>query len=107
MNIAEKLKTIRVLWRQPETLNLWGIPYLMREGQSPTHLWKEYRNWKPPEPGHYGSNRIDISDWVCLGYPGWYGTMSNEEVLLVKDFLAKLGDQVPGNPYEWCVISNS
>ena len=39
--MQEKLDSVVILWRQPDTLALWGIPYKMREdgGQQPYDLW--------------------------------------------------------------------
>lgn len=102
----ETLKNIKVLFRTPDSLALYGIPYNMREdcGQQPGDLWRAYRDYEPPPPGHYGSKQIDISDWVWLGTPGWFGHMTTEEIEVVKEFLAEHKDDVPGNPYEWSRI---
>ena len=32
--------SIKILFRSPDTLTLWGIPYEMRPGQSPGDLWR-------------------------------------------------------------------
>jgi len=101
-DISDKLKTIKVLFRTPDSFTLWGIPYDMCEGQQPRDLWKAHRDYVPPCPGWYGSKQIDLSDWVYLGEPGWFGSMTEAEVTAVKDFLTAHKDEVPGNPYEWC-----
>lgn len=101
----DKLQTIKVLWRQPDTLTLWGIPYRMREdvGQQPYDLWKAHRDYVLPKPGWYGSKQIDLSDWIYLGEPGWYGNLSKEDQAAIEQFLAK--HDVPGGPCEWSDIS--
>lgn len=104
MNLVEKLKSIKVLFRMPDSLALVGIPYDMRPGQQPRDIWKAFRDYTSPKPGHYGSKQVDISDWIWLGTPGWFGDMTAEEVAAVKDFIAKHRDDVPGNPYEWSRI---
>jgi hypothetical protein len=98
------LSTIRVLWRQPDTLALWGIPYEMRPGQSPRDLWRARDAYVAPRPGHYGSKRVNLDDWIWLGQPGWFGSMSTERVTEVKAFIARHRADVPGNPYEWTTL---
>jgi hypothetical protein len=95
------LSTIRILFREPDSLTLWGIPYDMRPGQQPGDLLRAYRSWSPPRPGHYGSHRIKLDDWVYLGGPGWFGNMSAKRKAEVQAFLAKYKEYVPGNSYEW------
>ena len=80
----EKLKTIKVLYRRPDCLTLYGIPYEMRPHQSPKDILEKYRG-----------------DWIYLGTPGWYNHYSEIEIKLIKYFLAKLGDRVPEWPHEW------
>lgn len=102
----EVLSTIKVLWRAPDHLALYGIPYELRPGQSPRDLWRAYHEWEAPKPGHYGSKRISLDDWVYLGNPGWFGTMTRPEIQLVEEFLAAHKQEVPGNPYEWSRLNS-
>jgi len=98
------LSSIRVLFRAPDALTLWGIPYEMRPGQSPRHLLDAYRTWVAPRPGHYGSNQIKLG-WIYLGEPGWFGSMSRARRAEVDAFLSKHKDDIPQGPYEWTRLS--
>jgi len=89
--VDDDLRTIRVLFRAPDALTLWGIPYDLRPGQAPIHLWKSE---------HSSARR----GWIYLGEPGWYGSLSRERIDQIKAFLAEHKDLVPGNPYEWTVL---
>ncbi len=106
MTLTEKLASIKVLFRAPDTLTLWGIPYEMRHdcGQEPKHLFVAHRDYVPPKY-EYGPKRIDISDWVYLGEPGWYFTYTHEEIEQIKAFVDSHKDAVPGNPYEWATLA--
>lgn len=106
MTLTEKLSTIRILWRQPDLLTLWGIPYRMRPGQQPYDLWRAHRDWRAPRPGHYGSHQIDLSDWVPLGQPGWWGDRTRGEIATIEAFLARHKGNIPGNPCEWIEIES-
>lgn len=56
MLIADVLPTIRTLYRQPDTLSLWGIPYVMREGQTPRDIWNAPRpDLLAQAAGRYGA----------------------------------------------------
>ncbi len=81
------LAGIRVLYRAPDTLALYGIPYAMRReiGQEPRHLVAGHRD-----------------SWTWLGSPGWWGNMARDEQALVRTY--SLGDSVPEGPHEWCEI---
>lgn len=81
------LSSIRVLYRAPDTLCLYGIPYKMRPGQSPRDIWG-YRDH--PEHG-----------WIWLGSCGWFGDMSKERQAEVKAFLRAHHDEIPQWPFEW------
>lgn len=87
-----KLRSIKILFRAPDTMTLWGIPYRMRDdvGQEPRHLFKA------------GNTK----NWVYLGGPGWYGSMSRSDQRRVKAFLRPLERKglVPDGPYEWTEI---
>jgi hypothetical protein len=99
------LSSIRVLFRAPDALTLWGIPYEMRPGQSPRDLWRAYHEWTPPRPGWYGSNRPNLG-WIYLGEPGWYGSTSPARVAEIKAFLTTHKEDIPDNPYEWSTLSS-
>lgn len=107
MTFQEKLASIKVLWRQPDLLTLWGVPYLMRPGQQPYDLWKARRDYVEPLPGWYGSKRINLDDWIHLGEPGWWGTTPPEDIKLTETFLAKHKGNIPHNPCEWTVLELS
>lgn len=101
-----RLRDIKVLYREPDTMFLWGIPYGMRPGQSPRDLIDGYRRYSVPlRPGHYGTVLKDPRDsWLWLGSPGWWGHLSPVRQKAVKKFLARCGDAVPEWPNEWSVI---
>jgi hypothetical protein len=84
------LESIKVLFRAPETLALYGIPYELRPGQSPKDLHAKHRK-----------------DWIFLGYPGWFGNMPAEDVEEVKEFLELHADNIPGNAYDWTRIDTT
>lgn len=90
------LGSIRILFRAPDTLDLWGIPYLMRRdvGQAPRHLFRS----EVPGAG---------AGWIWLGSPGWYGHLSRDEQALVREYVeaARGRDEIPGHPYEWCEVT--
>jgi hypothetical protein len=86
---TENLAKIRILFRDIETLALWGLPYdNLRPGQEPRHIDRRWRG-----------------DWIWLGSPGWFGGMSPEEQAAVKAFLATHREQVPTNAYEWSKLA--
>lgn len=84
---AKALDSIQVLWRQPDTMALYGIPYEMRPGQSPHNIQEKFRG-----------------DWIWLGSPGWWGSLSRPEQERVRAFLAKQPD-LPEWPNEWIRVS--
>lgn len=96
------LSKIKVLWRQPDTLTLWGLPYDLREGQSPKDLWESkfsvacLEEWGPRAPGPHPG-------WAYLGSPGWFGGMDAARIEEVKQFLAALAetDDIPQGPCEF------
>lgn len=102
------LEDIKVLYRDAN-LNLWGIPYRMRPGQSPTDLFKANREYVAPLPGHYGSKQVSLDDWRWLGSPGWYGTLTKDEQVAVTAFLAPWRDSgwVPGGYREWTDLTEA
>ncbi len=94
-----QLSTIRVLYRD---LNgqLWGIPYLLRHGQSPRDIESHpKRNWIYLGAVHVARGGKDKGKAV-----GWFGSMSRAEIRSVKDFLQKHADRIPGNPYEFDAV---
>lgn len=93
---------IKILFRAPDTLALWGIPYEMRPGQQPGDLWRAAHDTDLMSRARPGYD--PRKGWIWLGSPGWYGHMSDKEIALVDDFLRPLGDLVPQNPYEWSEI---
>lgn len=81
-----------VLWRQPDTLTLWGIPYDMRRdcGQSPGDLWAA----QPfPRPG-----------W--LGSPGRAAGPREGWRIISAGEAASYGDAVPQAPGEWSRLAD-
>lgn len=110
---ARDLSKIRVLWRQSDTMSLWGIPYEMRTevGQSPRDIvkaeWPSKRPWThgkaPPEKS---SGQVP-SDWIWLGSPGWWGSMTPEEIAATEAFLASLpAGLIPEWPNEFVSIAS-
>lgn len=100
------LASIRVLYRQPDTMGLWGIPYDMREGQSPRdllprHLSGDLTLRKPWHREDY----TPPSPWIWLGSPGWWGHLTKEEQALISAFLAKHRENVPGSAHEWSTLT--
>lgn len=105
------LATVRVLWRQPDLMTLWGLPYEMRVGQSPYDLWKStttedtvrsasgWHGARLPAPG-------PRPGWLWLGQPGWWGHLTPEERAAIEDFLAPLraADLIPSGPCEWTAL---
>lgn len=102
----ETLASIKVLWRQPDTLALWGIPYAMRAGQQPYDLWRSTSYPATLAQGISGA-RIEAPgprfDWVWLGSPGWWGSMTAAEQALVTAWLA--GRDLPDGPCEWTEVA--
>lgn len=91
--MARDLKMIRVLYRQPDTMALYGIPYEMRRDvrQEPRDLIRGNAGQIP-------------GDWIWLGSPGWYGSMSLDERAAVDLFLLVVGE-TPDNPGEWFTLT--
>lgn len=106
---AETLATIKVIWRQPDTMALWGIPHAMRPGQQPYDLWRARQVWRAPDRGGplatefshlWRTSPEPKADWVWLGAPGWWGSMTAAEQALVAAWLARQPD-LPSGPCEW------
>lgn len=88
--MKERLREVQVLWRQPDTMALWGIPYGMRPGQSPYDLHRA------------GNTR----GWIWLGSPGWWGSLSRKDQEEIQSWLATLED-IPQGPAEWVDVEVS
>jgi hypothetical protein len=88
----KNLASIIVLYRRPDTLALYGLPYELRHniGQEPRHLWRSYG---PPDA------------WIYLGSPGWWGEISSDGQAAVKAYLRTL--HTPDDPGEWCYVAKS
>jgi hypothetical protein len=78
------LSGIQVLYYQPDTLCLWGIPYDMHPSQSPRDLLQH------PNRG-----------WIWLGTPGWFGSMAPDRKEAVKAYIDNNREHVPTRPGEW------
>ena len=96
------LDKIVVIWRQPDTLALWGVPYAMRDdcGQTPKHLWDARKSFyeKPISNRVYArKNPTNLDDWIWLGQPGWWGSLLPEERTAIEVWLAPLAtlDLIP------------
>jgi hypothetical protein len=90
MSLKQKLKNIRVLWRQSDTMSLWGIPYHMTGVAEPNDLFR---------------NR-NTAEWIWLGTPGWYGEYTGPEIAMIKQTISDLGEAVPQHPGEWSDIQD-
>jgi hypothetical protein len=95
------LDTIQVLYREPNTLSLYGIPYRMRPGQTPSDLARAYREHGSLPPGYYGSPRVNLSDWIYLGQPGWWGDIAPADQARITAWLEEIEPVVPRGPFEW------
>ena len=89
------LSSIRVLYRAPDSLTLWGIPYDLRPGQEPRKILERFRQ------------RGTAEDWIYLGEPGWFGSLPAARVREIKEFLRTHKEYVPGNSYEWSPLPRS
>ncbi len=93
----------KILFRAPDSMDLWAIPHGMRPGQSPGDLFREARDFIPPPYGVLGSKRPNLKQWgwKWLGTPGWWGDLPKEVREAVEAFKAEHQDLIPVNPYEW------
>lgn len=113
MITEETIDGIRTVFRDASGGSLWGIPYTMNHeiNQSPRDIWN---GRTMPDPMHQPPTYIGYTvpdpgpqpDWVWLGTPGWFGSMSREEIDLVKAFIERLksADELPGWPGEWLEV---
>ena len=98
------LSSIRILYRQPDVLSLWGIPYNMRPGQTPRSILFPVFN---REFLRYDMRPLGVpSDWIWLGSCGWFGHYDEDEIKKVKDFLALHWNNIPDGPHEWCRLTD-
>lgn len=97
--MARRLETIRVLYREPDSLSLWGVPYEMRPGQSPRDIF----GWRDGHEPRYRTDKT-APEWIWLGTPGWYGSYTRPQIEEIKHWIAVQGDKVPENPCEWCEL---
>ncbi len=89
---SENLALIRVLFRAPDTLHLYGIPYEMRAdvNQSPRDLWNAPHADRPPRYG-----------WVALGL------CVGPQPEPIASWLATIPhDAIPMGPYEWTSLAS-
>lgn len=102
-----KLRGIRVIWRQPDTMSLWGIPHAMRAGQTPGNLWggrlvpdtiRRAQGWHGATLRSPGPRE----GWVWLGAPCWWGNLPESAQRAIEAY-RKLLD-VPSNPGEWSEV---
>lgn len=87
------LWTIVILYRQPDTMSLYGIPYGMRAdvGQQPRDLDRPERR----------------DGWIWLGTPGWWGSMSPGRQRAVQAYLEPLQGIIPTGPAEWDYVETA
>lgn len=101
------LSTIVVLYRESETLTLWGIPYAMRPGQSPRNLKQGDELRREVDAYHLRHGLVttafkpSTAHWIYLGSPGWFGSLGEERIKEVKAFLAQHHQDLPNWPEEW------
>lgn len=107
------LGEIRVLWRRPDTMELWGIPYSMRPGQSPRDLYEGRRvNTSIPSIGRYESRSAPgvREDWIYLGAPRWWGHLTTEDQRTISSWLdlVTVGRprELPQGPGEWVDLAD-
>lgn len=81
------LATLKVLYRHPYNGGLYGLPYGMRPGQTPTDLLRAN----------------NTKGWIWLGSQGWWGSLSKRDQKHISRWLESLAD-VPQSPGEWCQV---
>lgn len=103
------LDTIVILYRRPDTLTLYGIPYDMRPGQSPKDIW----DGPMYNPDHPNRRTVAVDkqlfapprEWIWLGQPGWWGHFTRDGIELVKAWLDAHKDDIPNGPNEWSRVT--
>jgi hypothetical protein len=105
------LAKIRVLYRKPLTLALYGIPYEMRPGQSPRDIERGVQeardHWYRLHPSakmHSPFPTDFTAEWIWLGSPGWWGEISAEDRTVIEPWIRGLGDLVPTFSGEWSML---
>jgi hypothetical protein len=83
------MNNIKVLYRQADTMSLWGVPYEMKSGQAPRNIID-------------GNDGRIPGDWIYLGGPGWWGNLSKDRQEEIQAFLEK--QDVPQWPCEWSEV---
>lgn len=84
----EALAAVVLLYRDAGgSMQLWGIPYDMRPGQSPRDLQRAN----------------NTAGWLWLCSPGWYGDVSPDEKALLLAYLdrQRAADRIPERPGEF------
>ncbi len=111
--LAKRLEGVRILFRSPDAGGLWGVPYLMREGQAPYDLWKarkdflnnlsfaayDYRRSLDEDV----QKRLALEDWVLIPEFEW-DYRSEEDKRDALAFLEKWKGSIPKGPREWVVL---
>jgi hypothetical protein len=101
---SEMLASIRVLFRRDDSLCLYGIPYDMRPGQSPGDIWRASKGYAAASIVLRAPRVDHTSEWIWLGSPGWWGSMSPESRARVEAWLAAHDGVIPEGPFEWCAL---
>ena len=93
----ENVTTIRVVY-MTEYRGLVGIPYEMREGQSPRHIEEFSRN-----PPRSAIPRDFTEEWIYLS-ERWDAPA--EELAVVREFVKRLRerDEFPTYMFEFCTL---
>ena len=88
-----ELGEIRVLYRRPDTMELYGIKYRMRQGcgQQPADIVDGNEGRVPYE-------------WMYLGSPGYFGHLGDVEQEEIRRKLEEWGELVPTHPNEWSEV---
>lgn len=105
--LAERLREVNILWRRSDSLCLYGLPYLLRPGQEPRHLWEAHERYVPSRTWYYQAPQTSLDSWLWLGSPGWWGTWTKAEQEEISAFLARyraLGE-IPDSPGEWSILT--
>ncbi len=115
------LDTIHYLFVAPRTGELYGVPYAMREDQTPADLWRgqeqrdrEEREMTPRERSDRqemiarGYRPVTLGDWIPLGSPGWWGDIPRKHREQITAWLAV--HMPPGtrlDSYQWIPVTRT
>lgn len=82
------LTTILIIYRENDTMSLWGITERMRPNQQPADLL---------------TNRNARASWIWLGSPGYWGALTLRERTKREAFVKTWRQRgaVPESPNEW------